>query len=137
MMGFTPPTPPDPIAEAPEAVWYVRPPSGGQYGPARGEVMRKWVDDGRVSGDSMVWREGWPDWRDAAEMFPHLAAMGTPQIPAPIAYAPSTPQSPLSSRRYPANRRNQSYAWAVTSVVVLGLMSLALLVTLLLVINRS
>src|SRR5690349_17915366 len=28
----------DPIAEAPAAIWYVRPPSGGQYGPARGDI---------------------------------------------------------------------------------------------------
>src|SRR5262245_22611632 len=39
----------DPIAEAPAAIWYVRPPTGGQYGPARGEVMRKWLAEGRVS----------------------------------------------------------------------------------------
>ena len=26
----------DPIAEAPDAVWYVRPPTGGQFGPADG-----------------------------------------------------------------------------------------------------
>jgi hypothetical protein len=46
----------DPIAEAPAATWYVRPPGGGQYGPARGEVMRKWIAEGRVSSDSLVWR---------------------------------------------------------------------------------
>lgn len=62
----------DPIAEAPEAVWYVRPPSGGQYGPARGDVMRRWVAEGRVSSDSMVWREGWADWQTAGPLFPTL-----------------------------------------------------------------
>src|SRR5262245_51455506 len=30
----------DPIAEAPAAIWYVRPPTGGQYGPAKGDIMR-------------------------------------------------------------------------------------------------
>ena len=53
----------DAIEEAPEAVWYVRPPSGGQYGPADGSIMRRWLDEGRVSGDSLVWREGWNDWK--------------------------------------------------------------------------
>src|SRR5438132_4369929 len=42
----------DPIAEAPAAIWYVRPPTGGQYGPARGEVMRKWIAEGRVDRKS-------------------------------------------------------------------------------------
>ena len=39
----------DAIADAPDAVWYVRPASGGQYGPASGTVMRDWLDEGRVS----------------------------------------------------------------------------------------
>jgi hypothetical protein len=131
------PAPIDPIDEAPEAVWYVRPPSGGQYGPARGDVMRKWISEGRVSGESMVWREGWQDWRDGGEVFPRLRTVTTPAMPAPVAYAPSTPSSPRNSRGYPARRRSNSLALAITTVVVLGLMSIALLVTLLLVINRS
>src|SRR5690606_3589453 len=49
----------DPIAEAPTAVWYVRPATGGQFGPASGEIMRNWVRDGRVGASSLVWRAGW------------------------------------------------------------------------------
>lgn len=70
-----PPPPPgsvDPIAENPAATWFVRPPSGGQFGPARGEVMRKWLTEGRVTADSLVWREGWIDWLSATEVFPQL-----------------------------------------------------------------
>jgi hypothetical protein len=128
------PAPIDPIDESPEAVWYVRPPSGGQYGPARGEVMRKWIGEGRVSADSMVWREGWDDWRSGGTVFPYLRAAAVPPAPAPVAYAPSTPAPAASTRGYSTRRRN-SMALAVTTVVVLGLMSVALLVTLVLVIN--
>ncbi len=85
----------------------------------------------------MVWREGWPDWRGAADVFSQIQAAGTPRIPAPVAYAPSSPHTPRGTRRQPTRRRSQSFALAVTTVVVLGLMSIALLVTLLLVINRS
>ncbi|MDH3717727.1 MAG: GYF domain-containing protein [Planctomycetota bacterium] len=60
----------DPLAESPHAVWYVRPVTGGQYGPAAADVMRQWLDEGRVAADSLVWREGWPDWRPAATTFP-------------------------------------------------------------------
>ena len=63
----------DVLSEAPNAVWYVRPPSGGQYGPARGDVMKKWIAEGRVSADSLIWREGWPDWQLAAPLFPSLS----------------------------------------------------------------
>ena len=64
----------DPIAEAPDAVWYVRPPTGGQFGPADGTIMRRWLDEGRVSADALVWREGWPDWKSAGPVFPSLEA---------------------------------------------------------------
>lgn len=63
----------DPLADPSEVVWYVRPPSGGQYGPATREVMRKWIREGRVSPDSLVWREGWRDWKEAVAVFPQLS----------------------------------------------------------------
>jgi hypothetical protein len=68
----TSPEPADPISEAPEMIWYVRPPSGGQFGPATGELMRTWLTEGRVSADSLVWREGWRDWQEAGTVFPKL-----------------------------------------------------------------
>ncbi len=67
-----PAEPADPIAEAPEVIWYVRPPSGGQFGPAAGDLMRTWLSEGRVSADSLVWREGWRDWQEAGSVFPKL-----------------------------------------------------------------
>jgi hypothetical protein len=65
----------DPLAEAPTAVWYVRPASGGQFGPASSEILRNWLTEGRVGASSLVWRAGWSEWRSAAAVFPHLAAM--------------------------------------------------------------
>lgn len=73
----------DPISEAPDAVWYVRPVTGGQFGPARGDVMRKWIAEGRVSPDSLVWREGWADWKSAEEVLPQLARP-QPVVPAAV-----------------------------------------------------
>jgi len=66
--------PVDPIAEAPEMIWYVRPPSGGQFGPASGDLMRSWLSEGRVSADSLIWREGWRDWKEAGTVFPKLCS---------------------------------------------------------------
>ncbi|MEX2113295.1 MAG: DUF4339 domain-containing protein [Pirellulales bacterium] len=77
----------DAISSAPEAVWYVRPASGGQFGPASGDVMRSWLNDGRVSASSLVWRAGWSDWQTAASVFPQLAndsvVAGTPLATSP------------------------------------------------------
>jgi hypothetical protein len=64
----------DPLAEMVGPVWYVRPATGGQYGPASSDVMRAWIEENRIAGTSLVWREGWPDWRSAAAVFPQLAA---------------------------------------------------------------
>lgn len=127
------PTALDPIDEAPQAIWYVRPPSGGQYGPARGDVMRKWIGEGRVSPDSLVWREGWGDWRTATESFPSLG-MVTPPMPAPVTpatYAASG--TPAYSTGPIRPKRRNSTAMAITIVAVLGLMCVGLFVTLILV----
>lgn len=129
----------DPIEEAPEAIWYVRPPSGGQYGPARGDIMRKWIGEGRVSQDSLVWREGWNDWRTAGQVFPGLGLAATPPPPVPLvsaAYAPTAARPSSARPAYPARRRS-SLALAVVTVSVLTLMSVALLIVLFIVISRS
>ena len=76
----------DPIGVAPELHWYVLPAgSMTKYGPAQGELMRAWISEGRVALDSLVWREGWQQWRPAASVFPQLtgiARSATAQAPA-------------------------------------------------------
>ena len=37
------------LLDDPIAVWYVRPPSGGQYGPATGELLRTWISESRIT----------------------------------------------------------------------------------------
>lgn len=71
--GIAAPGAHDPISAAPHAVWYVRPPSGGQFGPASADVMRTWLDEGRIPTDALVWRDGWPDWKVANQLFSGLA----------------------------------------------------------------
>lgn len=83
------------LEEAPEAIWYVRPPMGGQYGPARGDVMRQWLLEGRVPDDALVWREGWPDWVAAGSVFPGLAELfASPQVAVgPVAVGQAPPRA--------------------------------------------
>lgn len=56
------------------ASWYVRPPGGGQYGPANAETFGQWIQEGRVAASSLVWRDGWSQWRTATEAFPDISA---------------------------------------------------------------
>ena len=101
--------PADPLTEAGDVVWYVRPPSGGQFGPAGADAMRSWIDEGRVSADCLVWREGWRDWREASQVFPTLGAGGaepplmgisagaTSTVPVPVRDGPAYPRRKSSS----------------------------------------
>ncbi len=82
----------DPIADAPHAIWYVRPPSGGQFGPATGDIMRTWIGEGRVPKDALVWREGWPEWQTASDLFPGLAHSTAQAVPPSAASGGDFPQ---------------------------------------------
>jgi hypothetical protein len=94
----------DPIAENPQAVWYVRTPQGGQYGPAAGDIMRKWIAEGRVQADFWVWREGWGDWQKASASIPSLGPSAVASGPAAAAVAPAAaaPSSSASAGAAPA-----------------------------------
>ncbi len=73
----------DLLADDPEATWYVRPPSGGQYGPADSNVLRQWIAEGRVAATSLLWRDGWPNWRPADEVLPGVADKSSQAKPNP------------------------------------------------------
>lgn len=92
------------VDHEPEATWYVRPPNGGQYGPATSELLSQWIDEGRIAASSLLWRDGWPQWRAAAEAFPDLATRlpsgHTAAVAAP-SKAPST--APFESPAIPRN----------------------------------
>jgi hypothetical protein len=112
------------------AIWYVRPPAGGQYGPARGDVMRKWVGEGRVTSDSLVWREGWPDWRPAAKVFPDLGSKSSPsgEIGPVVSETTRRPVRPI---------RKSSSGQGVAIVITLGVVCLGLFVALLYVLMSN
>src|SRR5262249_9561241 len=111
----------DPIAEAPAAIWYVRPPSGGQYGPAKGDVMRKWLEEGRVSSDSLVGREGWTDWQPAGKFSPNWQPAAAPVA---VVAGPGAPISAGSAR--PAAGRVSGKPRATSGAKIAGLVFLAL-----------
>lgn len=62
----------DPLRELPDALWYALPPGAPKpYGPIDGPGMAQWFYENRLSPDSMVWRQDWPDWRSVAEVWPN------------------------------------------------------------------
>ena len=139
----------DPIDEAPDAVWYVRPSTGGQFGPADGAIMRRWLGEGRVSADALVWREGWSDWKPAGPLFPSL--LPTPaSVPKPSSLLPSDgPESnggpavterkgsaKLGTKRSPYARPSHTVR-NVLMITVLGLLCIVLFVFLYIVLRNQ
>lgn len=118
----------DPLVEEPDAVWYVRPPSGGQFGPADGNAMRDWLKDGRITADALVWREGWPDWVEAVTVFPKLAlvrwlpdddAAKKPPPPPPSAKPrPEKPKQNQPKQNQSSEREKSSEASTVVETFV-------------------
>lgn len=120
------PVPEDPLATYPDVVWYVQPPSGGQFGPASADVMRTWLDEGRVGPDSLVWRNGWDDWQEAWRVFPELAR---PQGPWPSDPDPG-PGNPGPSGSASAVFRPARTTRSKTSTIVITVLIVAVIVLL-------
>jgi len=117
----------DPLGEAGDVVWYVRPPSGGQFGPAASNIMRGWIEEGRVSADSLVWREGWRDWQEASNVFPQLGAARVEPLPggpaigaSPVPTAPPTAPRPRSRRPAKGNQTSIIAALILAVILLLG-----------------
>lgn len=122
--------PVDALTEAGDLVWYVRPPAGGQFGPAAADIMRTWLAEGRVSADALVWREGWRDWREAGGVFPQL--LPTQIVPGLDAIVSESIAAPVSHRplgRLSQARRTQAtiIGGLVAAVVVLFVILLVVL----------
>jgi hypothetical protein len=108
----------DAIDESIESAWYVRPVGGGQYGPAKGATMRKWLGEGRVGADSLVWREGWTDWKTASDVFPGLPGEKPPEptfeikkpVPAPSETAPAMNMAVTSTSPRPVKIKSNTTA---------------------------
>ena len=120
----------DPIAEAPAARWYVQSTAGGRYGPAPGDTMRSWIAEGRVAADSLVWREGWPQWLPASTIFPQLAQPqngGGSSLQLPIDWsaevpAPKESAIAVSGKLKVTRRSNRLVATVITLLVIVVLL---------------
>lgn len=78
--------------------WYVRPPSGGQYGPVDTAGFRQWIGEGRVAADSWVWRTGWSDWKPGVEALRSLSVEHR-RTPPPLPTTPGGRRAPSAPRK--------------------------------------
>ena len=150
---------PQAILDAPDATWYVRPPAGGQYGPAPANIFCEWLTEHRVTRDSLVWRDGWPQWLVAGEVFTDYFGPAVPPhgeskfVPGPApAVAPSAqdasptieqPTAPdfvvptsLSDRALAARKRQRKKNYMIM-IGILTAISIGLVISLVAVLVRN
>lgn len=121
---------------AEQIMWYVRPATGGQFGPADETVLRAWAAEGRVGGDAYVWRTGWPDWRLAAELPDYFPQLSEPVVAADPSKLPAdynqangkreaTPSPPAdvsqATARYQRRKQRSARGQMLAAIVLLVL----------------
>jgi hypothetical protein len=87
-----------------------------QLGPIPIDELKAKLASGEVSGTDMVWREGLPDWRKAAEMPELLTPAVVPQQSAMTGVPANTPYQPPSAASYGSGVNIPNYLWQ--SIVV-------------------
>lgn len=87
--GFVFRVPPVPVSLVPHPEtfaaggrWYLRFPSGRQFGPVVTQVIEEWMREGRADGESLVCPEGQDEWYHLADVFPDLMEGGKGTAPA-------------------------------------------------------
>lgn len=87
--------------------WYVRPPSGGQYGPATTQMLMDWIAEKRVTADALLWREGLDSWLSARELVPESfggsSVLGIDDPPPPAVAKPTSPTTKTPTAKTPAS----------------------------------
>ena len=65
------------LAERPELTWSLAVPGGEASAPMSADAIQSLLDAGGLTGDELVWREGWADWVSIRLVFPEsLPAAG-------------------------------------------------------------
>jgi hypothetical protein len=57
------------IAEQPDLSWCIAFPGGEPTPPMPAATMQAWLDSGEATGDEVVWRSDWPEWRPVRDVF--------------------------------------------------------------------
>lgn len=109
--------------------------------------MRRWLTEGRVSADSMVWREGWEDWKLAGPLFPSLetvpsveksSAVKTAAVnPAPSFLVPGDEEQDISKPVAAPARRVAVKKKSIAPLIILGLLIVVLLIVTVIIVTRG
>lgn len=76
--------------------WYYVDAQGQQQGPVSPAILVGHARQGRVRPDSLVWREGWPEWRPLSSAAAELGLTAAPASPPKPAPAPAAAAAPAA-----------------------------------------
>ncbi len=105
--------------------WYVRPPSGGQFGPVNSMQLNRWIAERRVPPQSQLLKEGWSDWKLASTVLDSDGLIATENARDSSLIKLETHSTGLSRGPHARLKRRQTAV-----VVTLGVVTIGLLVTL-------
>lgn len=100
-----------------DARWYVRPPSGGQYGPATTQTLLDWIKQRRITADSLVWREGLENWIIARDLIPEPFGGQVPSAGAVASLPTSLPDPKTSATSAPPTSQPSLSAASAPSAI--------------------
>ena len=79
--------------------WYYADPSAQRQGPLPAETLRELFQSGRITVDTLVWRDGMPQWRPLSEFAGELGLLELTSAPLP----PPLPPTPAYSAPRPTS----------------------------------
>lgn len=142
-----------------DARWFVRPPSGGQYGPATTQMLLDWIAEKRVTADSLLWRDGLETWFPARELVPepfggqsNLSQNSPVDVPppavaklgqeirlnaAPPGVTPLTPSGPATNKAALAMKKKKQLKKQWMVLGFLATIALSLFIALLVILSRG
>ena len=82
------------MSDAADAVWYVGKADGQREGPLQLSQLKQRIAAGQLTGETLVWKDGMPDWVPAQTVPELFKGRPAPSAAAPSASAPATPAAP-------------------------------------------
>lgn len=130
-----------------DARWFVRPPSGGQYGPATTQMLLDWIAEKRVTADSLLWRDGLETWFPANELVPEPFGGSPPVVTKPVpeiqrniepaVVAPAVPNAQASNKAALALKKKKQLKKQWMVLGLLATIALCLFAALMVILTRG
>lgn len=81
------------VVEVPADAWYLKTPDGEDYGPVPRTELDEWFNEGRITAECQLLREGSDQWQWASEVYSQLTQTNPPaeSTPTPGAFNPVGP----------------------------------------------